>query len=298
MTELARERIRVRTAALDDAISAGDLRGASRAAARLRLRGVKLDEAQTQAGRTARREMGRALLAARWRASGEDKPRLVPVHGARRAGPGISRRLLGAAAAVALLIGVLAIVLNLGGRLGGELGDRGGATPGGPPDRVFVGAESRGRTFGDVNYVAVREPIPSTAPSPVIPTATPRPARTSAPGGTGQPGAPGPITGEQGSGGLLPFEIPPGTGYVRYTVYVYDGNTHQLLASGCPVLGTFSCESPNIWRQAGRGIWYADVAKLNGISWAVSASAPGYQTAAQQTERADRDHDFYFYLSR
>ena len=289
MTTTSRDRLRVRRIALHDAIQAGDLGGAARAAARLRLSGVRLDAPEAETAKLARRELGQVLLAARNRRDHEEAIRVVPVivpASPRRPFP---RRLAAATVAAAALVGLLAIWLNLGGPLGGEVGDEADTALSAPPDRVYVSGQSRGRTLGEVNLIAVAEPVPSaTAVARVTPSPRP-PGNTGRPARTGQPGRPGPGGGGQGSGGTLPFGEGPAPGYVRFVVFIYDENTHQLLGSGCPILGQITCDSP-LWRSVGSGVWYVDLAKSS-VPWSIGATAPGYEQAEQQVYVADRDQD-------
>lgn len=273
MSAADRARIRVRRAALNDAVRGGDLAVAARAAARLRVHGVHLYDEELDVARRARRALGRAVHAARMRRIGES-PRILrePIPIRRRRVRW--RRVLAVSLASTVLVGALVLFLVSGLDLGGLSGDN---APPAPAGIAQVTEVSRGRSSADIPIVVVAEPQPTAAPSP-----------TAAPAPTGQPRPPGPPGPIVASGGKIPLDLPGVLpGYVRMTVQVVDNGTSRPLEDVCVIYGTLAC-GPEEPKTNSMGFWALDVpVTSNPIPWDLRFESPGYRSQATRiTTRA------------
>jgi hypothetical protein len=268
-----RARIRVRRAALNDALRAGDLAVAARAASRLRVRGVHLYGEEQTVARRSRLALGRAVYRARLRHAGEP-PRIIrepiPLHP-----PSLRwRRILAAVLVSGTVVGTLALILVSGLGLGGSSGDNARPATSGLTQVTGI---SRGRSSAELPIVAVPEPQPS-----AVPTGTPTPEET------GRPGPPGPAGPIVSTGGKVPLQLPGVLpGYVRMTVAVVDDSNDRPLEDVCVIYGTLAC-GPDEPKTNSIGVWALDVpVTSNPIPWDLRFSFPGYRAHSQQiTTRA------------
>jgi hypothetical protein len=267
-----RARIRVRRAALNDALRAGDLAVAARAASRLRIRGVHLYAEEQTVARRSRLALGRAVYRARLRHAGEP-PRIIrepiPLHPRSPRW----RRVVAAILVSGAVVGTLALILASGLGLGGSSGDNARPATSG---LTQVTGQSRGRSSAELPIVVVPEPQPA------------EPSATPAPETTGRPGPPGPAGPIVSTGGKVPLDLPGVLpGYVRMTVAVVDDTSGRPLEDVCVIYGTLAC-GPEEPKTNSIGLWALDVpVTSNPIPWDLRFEFPGYRARSERiTTRA------------
>jgi len=245
-------RLAARRAALHASVREGDAHAAARAAARLRVPGVRLTARELALSRETRAALGRALVAARM-------PRPTPLPPAprevmrSRALP--VKRL---AVALAVICALIFLVLGPGGAPGGK--PEGDVSAAVAPDvtRPQVLAQvSRGRSAATAAPQVVAAVEPSAEPT-AAPTEAPSPAPSAGAGGTG--GAGGSASGAGGGGGGIGIGTGPGLitvptprptttprfpppGYGRLTVIVLDSRTFKPIPETCVVFGSLTCST-------------------------------------------------------
>jgi hypothetical protein len=268
-------RLAARRTALHASIRAGDASATARAAARLRVPGVRLSAREIAIARDTRAALGRALIAARL-------PRPAPMVAAPRdpatKGAIPWKRL---AIALAVICGLVFMVLGPGGAPGGKPeGDVSAAVA--PdvtrPQPLVQLSRGRSAVTSAPEVVAVAEPSAE-------PTAAPTEAPTAAPsagaGGTG--GAGGSASGSGGGGGgigigtgpgliTLPTPRPTSTprfpppGYGRLTIIVLERATNRPVADTCVSFGSLTCTTITAgdrtalnYRTDANGRWSLDI---------------------------------------
>jgi hypothetical protein len=245
-------RIAARRAALHASIRDGDASAAARAAARLRVPGVRLSAGEMALVHDTRAALGRALIAARL-------PRPAPPPAAPR-DVVRTRRVpwKRSALALAAICGLIFLVLGPGGDPGGK--PEGDASAAAVPDVTRpqpLVQVSRGRSAVTTAPEVVAVAEPSAAPT-AEPTAAPTAAPSAGAGGAG--GAGGSASGAGGGGGgigigngpgliTLPTPRPTATprfpppGYGRLTIIVLDARTFRPVQDTCVAFGSLSCTS-------------------------------------------------------
>jgi hypothetical protein len=252
MSERDAMRLAARRAAWHASIRDGDAGAAARAAARLRVPGVRLSAREMALAHDTRASLGRALIAARL-------PRPAPLPAAPREVMRTRRvpwkRL---ALALAVICGLIFLVLGPGGDPGGK--PEGDASAAVVPDVTRpqpLIQVSRGRSAITTAPEVVAVAEPSAEPT-AEPTAAPTAAPSAGAGGAG--GAGGSASGAGGGGGgigigngpgliTLPTPRPTATprfpppGYGRLTIIVLDTRTRQPVQDTCVAFGSLSCTS-------------------------------------------------------
>jgi len=248
MSERDTLRLAARRAALHVSIRDGDARGAARAAARLRVPGVRLSASEIALAHDTRIALGRALVAARL-----PRPKVLPIPrdvAPKRAVPW--KRL---AVGLAVVLGLIFLVLGPGGAPGGKPeGDASAVVPDVTRPQPLVQV-SRGRSAATIAPEAVAVAQPSAAPT-AEPSVAPSAAPSAGAGGTG--GAGGSASGSGGGGGgigigngpgliTLPTPRPtttprvPPPGYGRLTIIVLDARSFRPVPDTCVSFGSLSC---------------------------------------------------------
>jgi hypothetical protein len=270
-------RLAARRAALHASVRDGDARAVARAAARLRVPGVRLNAREVRLARDTRAALGRALVAARLPRPAP--PPLAPREVMRSRALPVKRLALVLAAICSLIF----LVLGPGGAPGGK--PEGDVSAAIAPDvtRPQVLAQvSRGRSAATAAPEIVAIVEPSAEPT-AAPTEAPSPAPSAGAGGSG--GAGGSASGAGGGGGgigigtgpgliTLPTPRPTATprfpppGYGRLTVIVLDARTFRPVPDTCVSFGSLSCTTMTYepsgstiltYRTDERGRWSLDV---------------------------------------
>lgn len=277
MSERDALRLAARRAAWHASIRDGDASAAARAAARLRVPGVRLSAREMALAHDTRAALGRALVSARL-------PRAAPL-------PATPREILRThripwkrfALALAVICGLIFLVLGPGGDPGGK--PEGDASAAVVPDVTRpqpLVQVSRGRSAVTTAPEVVAVAEPSAEPT-AEPTAAPTAAPSAGAGGAG--GADGSASGAGGGGGgigigsgpgliTLPTPRPTATprfpppGYGRLTIIVLDARTFRPVPDTCVSFGSLTCTTMTYepsgttilsYRTDANGRWSLDV---------------------------------------
>jgi hypothetical protein len=331
MNERDTLRLASRRAALHYSIREGDARAAARAAARVRVPGVRLSAQELAMARDTRMALGRALVAARM-----PRPAAVPhlevVRELPRRGTPWKRIALAAAAILALIF----LMLGPGGAPGGS--PQGATTAEVIPDTTrpqLLAQISRGRTAPTTapEIVAVAEPTAQPTPdpttAPIAASAAPTTAASAAPtsGTGGASAAPGTGSGGTGTGtgtggsgsgaggggigigtgpGIITVATPtptatpriPPPGYGRLTVIVLDSRTLRPLPDTCVAVGTSVCDGAH--RTDANGRFSIDLPSTTDTTlWDMTFIKSGYRTTSRKiTVLRGREVVFQVFLQR